>query len=370
MAGIYLHIPFCKSRCQYCDFFSTTLLPLREEYVNALQKELVDRKYYLPDPQIDTIYFGGGTPSLLSSEQIAALLLTIRRNYQVSPQAEITIEANPGDLTTDYLHALRAAGINRLSIGIQSFNTRQLQLLGRRHTAAQAIESVKTAQQCGFQNLSIDLIYGLPNQTLSDCEEELNQALMLGVQHISTYCLTYEEGTPLTAMRDKGTITPADDDLLNSMYAQLQLTLTQHGFEHYEVSNFALPGYRSRHNSSYWTDSPYLGVGAAAHSYDGQTRQWNIADLDSYISSATKGDTITEKETLSETDKYNERIMLSLRTNEGIDLGRLSPHDRDFCLKQAKPYLESRQLRHSHDRIIATMAGINILNLITEHLMQ
>ena len=372
MSGIYIHIPFCKSRCAYCDFFSTTLLSRREAYVDALCKEAKRRLATLnsnlltPTP-ITTIYFGGGTPSLLSAEQVARVLQTID-----APQAtEVTLEANPGDLSPDYLRAIREAGVNRLSIGIQSFDDEVLRLIGRRHTAAQAKDAVKAAQAAGFDNISIDLIYGIPSQRsprnspLSAWEAQIEQALQLGVQHISTYCLSYEEGTRMTRMLEQGEINEVDEDIENAMYDLLVARLTAAGFEHYEVSNFSLRGYRSQHNSSYWNRTPYIGLGAGAHSYDGaRTRSWNPDDLEAYIRAQENGEDATTCETLTDTDLYNERIMLGLRTAEGIAIEEL--HDTAL----ATPFIERGLLRQTDNRFIATISGIHILNRIIEDWME
>ena len=379
MSGIYIHIPFCKSRCAYCDFFSTTLLSRREAYVNALCKEAKRRLATLnsnistPNP-ITTIYFGGGTPSLLSTEQVARVLRTID-----APQAtEVTLEANPGDLSPDYLRAIREAGVNRLSIGIQSFDDEVLRLIGRRHTAAQAKDAVKAAQAAGFDNISIDLIYGIPSQRsprnsqLSAWEAQIEQALQLGVQHISTYCLSYEEGTRMTRMLEQGEINEVDEDTENAMYDLLVSQLKEAGFEHYEVSNFALSGYRSKHNSSYWNRTPYIGLGAGAHSYDGaRTRSWNPDNLEEYIRAqemeetphSESASTMATYETLTATDLYNERILLGLRTAEGIAINEL--HNPTL----ATPYIERGLLKQTPDkRLVATLQGIHILNRIIEDL--
>ncbi|MGM9809802.1 MAG: coproporphyrinogen-III oxidase family protein [Paludibacteraceae bacterium] len=454
MPSIYLHIPFCKSRCAYCDFFSTTQLSRREAYVDALCKEATQRLSPLTTdhypltttPSISTIYFGGGTPSLLSPDQIARILQTITtgdaptlgtgkaqalddyalplprpafgvpasnaqwgelcgegvrgRGKREIPAAkevrsigrtiEVTLEANPGDLTPDYLRAIREAGVNRLSIGIQSFDDEVLRLIGRRHTAAEAKAAVKAAQAAGFDNISIDLIYGIPSQLstlnisgrgrprtrtlnsqlstlnsqLSAWQDQIRQALQLGVQHISTYCLSYEEGTRMTHMLEQGEITEVDEDTENAMYDLLVSQLKEAGFEHYEVSNFALPGYRSRHNSSYWNRTPYIGLGAGAHSYDGaRTRSWNPDNLEEYIRAVERGEDAATREILTDTDLYNERIMLGLRTAEGIAINEL--HNPAM----AQPYIERGLLRRTPDnRLVATLQGIHILNRIIEEL--
>ena len=387
MPSLYLHIPFCKSRCAYCDFFSTTLLPRREAYVDALCKEATRRLSPLNSQlstlnSISTIYFGGGTPSLLSPNQIARILQTINATQAI----EVTLEANPGDLTPDYLHAIREAGVNRLSIGIQSFDDEVLRRIGRRHTAAEAKAAVKAAQAAGFDNISIDLIYGIPTQLsplnpqlstlnpqlsplnppLLAWQDQIRQALQLGVQHISTYCLSYEEGTRMTRMLEQGEITEVDEDTENAMYDLLVSQLKEAGFEHYEVSNFALPGYRSRHNSSYWNRTPYIGLGAGAHSYDGvRTRSWNPDNLEEYIRAMERGEDAATYETLTDTDLYNERIMLGLRTAEGIALSEL------HAPALAQPFIERGLLQETTDRrLTATISGIHILNRIIEDLME
>ena len=289
-----------------------------------------------------------------------------------APQAtEVTLEANPGDLSTDYLRAIREAGVNRLSIGIQSFDDEVLRLIGRRHTAAEAKAAVKAAQDVGFDNISIDLIYGIPSQRsphnsqLSAWQDQIRQALQLGVQHISTYCLSYEEGTCMTRMLEQGEITEVDEDTENAMYDLLVSQLKEAGFEHYEVSNFALPGYRSRHNSSYWNRTPYIGLGAGAHSYDGaRTRSWNPDNLEEYIRAMERGEDAATYETLTDTDLYNERIMLGLRTAEGIAIEEL--HDTAL----ATPFIERGLLRQTDNRFIATISGIHILNRIIEDWME
>ena len=347
--------------------------------MDALCKEAKRRlatlnsKRSTPNP-ITTIYFGGGTPSLLSPDQIARIQQTI-----AAPQAiEVTLEANPGDLTPNYLRAVREAGVNRLSIGIQSFDDEVLRLIGRRHTAAEAKAAVKAAKAAGFDNISIDLIYGIPSQystlnsQLSAWEAQIEQALQLGVQHISTYCLSYEEGTRMTRMLEQGEINEVDEDTENAMYDLLVSQLKEAGFEHYEVSNFALSGYRSKHNSSYWNRTPYIGLGAGAHSYDGaRTRSWNPDNLEEYIRAqemeetphSESASTMATYETLTDTDLYNERIMLRLRTAEGIAINEL--HNPTL----ATPYIERGLLKQTPDkRLVATLQGIHILNRIIEDL--
>ena len=354
--SIYVHIPFCKSRCFYCDFFSTTQLARREEYVQALIHEAQQRISTIHYP-LSTIYFGGGTPTMLSVDQLSRIVRAISNDKRLTTNdLEITLEANPGDLTLEKLTALRQAGFNRLSIGVQSFRDDELSLLGRRHNVSQAREAVRLAQQAGFDNISIDLMYALPGQTMSDWQYNIAEALKLHVQHISCYCLTYEPHTRLSQFVEAGTLTPADEDTENAMYDMLCQMLREEGYEHYEVSNFALPNFRSRHNSGYWNDTPYIGLGAGAHSYDGNTRRWNTADLDAYL----RGE--YEEEVLSPEQKAMEHIMLGLRTCEGIEL---TPQ----LHVKAQSFLEAGQVRIDNNRLIATQSGLHILNRIIESLV-
>ncbi len=357
MAGLYIHIPFCKKRCLYCDFFSTTLLERRAEYVEALIREIQARQHETDEP-IRTIYLGGGTPSTLEIQDIQRLLAAID-----APEAEeITMELNPGDATPEYLQALNKAGINRLSMGVQSFQDELLHLIGRRHNAAQAIDTVHWAQEAGFDNLSIDLMYALPTQTMAQWRADIETALRLGIQHISCYGLMYEEGTALTCMRDKGELTPIDEDTENAMYDYLCARLKNAGFVHYEVSNFALPGFASKHNSRYWDGTPYIGVGAGAHSYIGNIRSWNPDDLDAYIRGIQDGNLVRESETLTDKDVYNERIMLGLRTCQGVT--------RKAIQGDLSAYIAKGLLRETNEgNIVATQSGIHILNRIIEDLM-
>ena len=376
MAGIYIHIPFCKTRCKYCDFFSTTHLEKRSQYVEALLEEIKAYPHPLPkgkgdeqsdmrDEGISTIYIGGGTPSTLDVEQLRRLgeeAMRLLGDKAKDEKREFTLEANPGDITMEKATAWRAIGINRLSIGIQSFDDDLLRLIGRRHTAEQARKSVSIAQAAGFDNISIDLMYALPSQTMEQWQRDITEALQLGVQHISTYGLIYEEGTVLTSLLERGHITPVDEDTEIQMYDYLVGQLIANGFEHYEVSSFALPNRRSRHNSNYWNDTPYIGLGAGAHSYDGTVRSWNICDIDAYIEQAMTHQLQPEQEILSEEQRHTERVMLGLRTNQGIGSSEIN-------LNKAMPYIEQGLLTQIGNRIIATTKGFHILNRIIEDLI-
>ena len=383
LAGIYIHIPFCKSRCKYCDFFSTTHLEKQAQYVQALLVEIQDRlsisnnqypitnnqypipnnQYPIPNNQypISTIYIGGGTPSTLQVEHLRAIVEAIRREAKGERQ-EITLEANPGDITQEKARAWRAMGINRLSIGIQSFEDELLQLIGRRHNAEQARQAVAIAQSAGFDNISIDLMYALPSQTMQQWQHDVAQALQLNVQHISTYGLIYEEGTALTTLLDHGVVEAVDEETEMQMYDYLVEQLTVNGYIHYEVSNFALPNCESKHNSSYWNDTPYIGLGAGAHSYNGQQRQWNISDLDTYIQQANTHQLQPQIEQLTDEQRHIERIMLGLRTRHGVAANEIPMH-------KAQGYINRGLLSAQGNRIVATTQGYHILNTIIEDLL-
>ena len=370
MAGVYVHIPFCESRCKYCDFFSTTRLERRDTYVNAVAKEVELRKNYLPSQNIHTVYFGGGTPSMLSVEQMGRIMTELRKCYVFDEDAEITTEANPSDIDEEKLRGWRDLGLNRLSIGIQSFQDAQLKQIGRRHNAEQARKAVRLAREAGFENISIDLMYGLPGETLEAWKEDVEEALKLDVEHVSAYCLSYEEGTPLTRALRRGEIEEVDEETENAMYDYLTERLARAGIERYEVSNFAKRGYESQHNSSYWNGTPYLGLGAGAHSYDGKTRQWNVSDLEQYVRGVENGETYFEREVLTENDLYNEYVMLKIRTRDGVELSKVPRSMQDVCKGVAKIYGESGKLRMENgDRLVATQEGIHILNRIIEDLM-
>ncbi len=382
------------------------MLDRRAEYVAALLQEIELRREEIEGEPIHTIYFGGGTPSLLEVSDVGkivnALSLFQRRCTASSlpVEMEITLEANPQDLTLEKLRAYRAIGINRLSIGIQSFQDKHLQLLGRRHSAAEAIQAVQWAQEAGFTNISIDLIYGIPSQTMEEWQADIQQALALNVPHISTYNLIFEEGTRLTQMLLDGQISTADEDLENDMYETIVNTLHDNGYTHYEVSNFCKPNLHSQHNSSYWNNTPYVGLGAGAHSYrmlntEQRTmnsnsnasrsaavqcpetklscvraqRNWNISDLDGYITSIQTGILPQESENLLEKDCYNEKVMLSLRTIWGLDLNSLSADERAHCLQQAAKYIDTNLLQLNDNHLTASLKGSEILNQIIQDLM-
>lgn len=330
MAGLYIHIPFCKQRCKYCAFYSSTLYNIRNEYVEALCKELKERKEYLKGELVETIYLGGGTPSTLTMEQLNAICQTIYDIYPVAKEAEITIECNPDDLTPEFLEQLRELPFNRISMGVQSFNDAQLKKLGRRHTAESARQAVLNARAAGYSNISIDLMFALPGSTTNEWMHDLKSAIELMPDHLSAYNLMYEEGTPLYNALQRGEITELSEEENVEQFSMLINEMKAAGYRHYEISNFALPGKESRHNSSYWNDTPYLGCGAAAHSYDGASREWNIADVKSYIKGIENGKRIYEIENLTEEERYNDAILTRLRTADGIPLEWMK---EKFCPK-------------------------------------
>ena len=328
MAGIYLHIPFCKTRCAYCDFYSTTSIPLRRRYVQALCTELRERRDYLGGKEVKTIYLGGGTPSQLDGGELEMLFATLDEVYGTRQCEEITLEANPDDLTEEYVEMLRRLPVNRISMGVQTFDDAMLRLLNRRHTACQAAEAVERCRRAGFDNLSIDLIYGLPGETDERWRSDLSQAVALGVEHLSAYGLILEEGTPLERMVRAGERTLPDPDETDDMYQQGVELLSAAGYERYEISNFAKPGFACRHNLGYWQGKAYLGLGAAAHSHwpgpQGPVRRENAPDVDAYIRALRSGAAAPGAETvIGPEEAMFETLMLGLRTAQGVS-------ERDF----------------------------------------
>ena len=378
MAGIYIHVPFCQSRCAYCDFYSTTLLTHHKAYVDTICQELQHRLSELKGESIKTIYFGGGTPSTLTIEELKKILEPLvsleNLNKTSNSNPEITLEANPDDLTEEYVQGLRTLPINRISMGIQSFHNHTLRLVGRRHTVQEAIDAVRRLQRHGLTNISIDLIYGLPGETLDDWSYSLEQAISLGVKHISAYHLTYEEGTRLWKMQEQGLVSPIDEEQSVKSFELLREKLLAAGYEHYEISNFSLPGYHSRHNSSYWQGIPYLGIGPGAHSFDGLNRRWNLSNLTEYIVTPCGEDVPHETEHLTTDERYDERIITELRTSRGINLTKLladfGKHYHTHCMHCAMPYLERGQLVHTEDNYLRlTPASILISDAVMRDLL-
>ncbi len=372
MAGIYIHIPFCKSRCIYCGFYSTTLLDLRKKYINAVCREMELRKNYIREP-FSTIYLGGGTPSLLDEAELTKLFLYINNVYDVDRNAEITMECNPDDITPKFTNMLSHLPINRVSMGAQTFADSRLRLLHRRHNSDEVKHAVKLLREAGIKNISIDLMFGFPDESLSQWKEDISAALALNVEHISAYSLMYEEDTPLWKMLDTGKVKEIDEELSLTMFKELVCQLTDAGYEHYEISNFARPGYRSRHNSSYWHQVPYIGLGAAAHSFDLNSRQWNVADLKLYIEEINNGIIPMEREELDNDTTFNDIITTALRTSDGIDLNtmetRLGKRYRNTLISAAGKHLEQGLLEIRHDRLRLTAEGIFISDMVMSDLM-
>lgn len=355
MSGIYIHIPFCKVKCSYCDFYKTTNNSKIDELVNAIKLELWLRKDYLHNRRIQTIYFGGGTPSLLSAEQLENIIRACCTVFKVDEDVEITMEANPDDLNLAYLQSIKNIGVNRLSIGVQSFSQTDLKLMKRRHNPIQAKNAVKFAREAGFENISVDLIYGVPNMPFDQWKDNLMQVFEMNVEHISAYHLTYHQGTQLWNDLQNGVIHEIDETESVQQFNELIRTATDHGFIHYEISNFAKEGYFSRHNSSYWNQTEYLGLGPSAHSYDKISRQWNVASLTHYLLALEHRKIPFEREELSIKDRFNDYIITALRTIWGIDIGQVENEFgeayKEHVLKSADKFLATEQIIRTGDFI-------------------
>lgn len=325
MAGIYLHIPFCKQQCSYCDFhFSTTFEAYRTEMISSMANELARREKYLEQKPIKTIYFGGGTPSILRKEEISELLNMVHSIFEVDPKAEISLEANPDDISVDSLRNWKELGINRLSIGLQSFKAADLEWMNRAHTVDESQNCVRLAQSEGFDNLTVDLIYGLPNLTMDEWINHVQTVIDFGVPHISAYCLTVEEKTVLHKMVAAGKIDSVSDDAQSEQFMVLLEMLEANGYAQYEISNFAKPGFESKHNGNYWKGEWYLGVGPSAHSFNGISRRWNVANNRKYLKAIAEETEYSEAEVLTPENQFNERILTGLRTTAGVDLNELA----------------------------------------------
>lgn len=356
MSGIYLHIPFCKKACHYCNFHFSTSLRLKVDLVKALCSEIEKRRDYLGSNVLSSIYFGGGTPSILEKDDLQLIFNTISKYFSSSDDIEITLEANPDDLTKPKVEVLKALGVNRLSIGVQSFFDSDLQWMNRAHTSGEATDAIRNAQDVGITNLTVDLIYGSPYLTHEMWHENVERVLNMGIQHISAYCLTVEEKTALHHMIKKGRFKPLDQDHANEQFAFLIDILTRNGFEHYEISNFAKPGFRALHNTNYWLGAKYLGVGPAAHSYNGVSRSWNIANNKKYIDTITEGQLPLETEYLTPSMRYNEYVMTSLRTSWGVDAAQIQDLYPDFL-----PYFEEYIKKHLEKGMVWVHDGHYVL---------
>lgn len=373
MTGLYIHIPFCSKRCLYCDFFSNTDMAYKASYIEALTKEMELRNSYLQNEPVKTLYFGGGTPSQLNRVDFDKIFDSIFRNFDLSQCEEVTLEVNPDDVTPAYLRSLHTLPFNRISMGIQSFHPEDLVFLNRRHTSEQAIQAVNDCKEYGFSNISIDLIYGLPGQTTEKWHKNLEKTLRLDIPHISAYHLIYEEGTALYKLLEAGKVSPIDDTLSVSLFSHLINTLQQAGYLHYEISNFARPGYISKHNSSYWKGDKYIGLGPSAHSYNGASREWNIASLPAYINSIRMREPISEKEDLDLHTRYNDFIITRLRTMWGIDTDELDllfgTDLLSYFHKQVTPFVKKGLLTHSDTTFTLSRNGIFISDGIMSDLL-
>lgn len=360
MSGIYIHIPFCKQACHYCDFHFSTSLKKKETLIQALITELELRKKAFDNVIVSTIYFGGGTPSLLSDEEIQAIIKAVCKNFEVAENPEITLEANPDDLTDAKIKELAASPINRLSIGIQSFFEDDLKAMNRAHNASEAQACLEKATRY-FDNITIDLIYGIPNMSLEKWQQNLDIAFQFGINHISSYALTVEPKTALDSFIKKGTYPPVNEALAQSHFNHLVAETKKQGFVHYEISNFGKPHFFSKHNTSYWQGKPYLGIGPSAHSFLGKTRSWNVANNTKYIQAISQGELPATSEVLSVTDQYNEYVMTGLRTIWGVSLDKIENDFgtvyKNFILKEAEIFLSKTLLvveQENHQSVLKT----------------
>jgi oxygen-independent coproporphyrinogen III oxidase len=361
MAGIYIHIPFCKQACTYCNFHFSTNLNLQNDFTAALLKEIVLRKAYIQAETVETIYFGGGTPSLLSSQAIDQILTSVSGHFRIIQNPEITLETNPDDIDMDRLSSWRKAGINRLSIGVQSFFSEDLVWMNRAHNGEQAVQAVEDSKKAGFDNFSLDLIYGSPGLTDEKWDLNLEKAISLNPAHVSCYALTVESKTALHNMIQTKRTVAMDPEKQASQFLTGVQKLEAAGFEHYEISSFARPGKRSRHNSSYWQSKKYLGLGPSAHSFDGTSRQWNVSNNTLYIKALKAGKLSFESEDLLPKDLLNEYIMTSLRTAEGLDLQHVMEHfgmqTGNLLENNASVYIRSNQMVKNHEKLVLTRNG-------------
>lgn len=373
MAGIYIHIPFCAKRCLYCDFFSSTDMQFKTPYIQAIIREMELRKDYIDNEPIETIYFGGGTPSQLGKKDFEKIFDAINRIFDTSQCQEITLEANPDDMTPEYVASLQKLPFNRISMGVQSFQEKDLRFLNRRHNREQAIRAVALCKEHGISNINIDLIYGLPGQTLDEWSLNLEEAIQLDVPHISAYHLIYEERTALYKLLKEGGITPVDEELSVSLFSTLINRLTKAGYFHYEISNFARPGYISQHNSSYWLGKKYIGIGAAAHSYNGSNRLWSVSSLPLYLKGIATETPAVEIEELDENTQYNDFIITRLRTMWGIQLQKIKElfgeEKWNYLKQQAEPYLQQDLLNLQNETLKLSKKGIFISDGIMSDLL-
>jgi oxygen-independent coproporphyrinogen III oxidase len=373
MSGIYIHIPFCKQKCTYCDFhFSTNYKKYYEEMISCLQTELVIRKEEFADELIESVYFGGGTPSLLTKASLKAIISSIKTNYVLAKNLEFTLECNPDDISEESLLTWRELGVNRLSIGVQSFEDRDLKWMNRAHNAKQSSNSIILAQELGFTNISIDLLYGQPKMSLKRWEKQIDMALGLNIQHISAYCLTVEEKTALHHLVNKKELVVATNELQHQQFLVLQDKLAQHKFIQYEISNFGLADFFSKHNSAYWLGKKYLGIGPSAHSFDGTNRFWNVANNTKYMQALSNQEIPQTIEVLTKQNRFNEAILLGLRTIWGVSIKSLDeilPRDTKFEQIKNK-YIAQELLLEQDNYLFLTKKGLHFADLIAMDLFQ
>ncbi|MFM9007997.1 MAG: radical SAM family heme chaperone HemW [Bacteroidota bacterium] len=372
MAGIYLHIPFCRKACHYCDFHFSTSLDKREQVLRMMHRELEQRSGFFTGTPVSSVYFGGGTPSLLSETELRQLMELLRQHYSIERDAEVTLEANPDDLEPDYLDMLAHVGVNRLSIGVQSFRSEDLAAMNRAHSAEQALSCIANASRAGFSNISIDLMFGWPGLSMEAWKENVKQALDLPITHLSCYGLTVEERTALKRKISSGEIQTPDDALAAEQYLWLLDAAEGSGIPWYEISNFCREGYASRHNTSYWTSEPYLGIGPSAHSFNGLERSWNVSSNTAYVQGWEQGLRAAETEAATEPERINEFILTGLRMRKGLDLSALlsafgeSVHEG--VLQRAGEYIGSGVLLHYQSRLAFTTRGLLFADRITSEL--
>lgn len=366
MSGIYFHIPFCKQLCHYCAFHKSISLQATAEMLDCFKKELLIRKNYLNQDTIETIYFGGGTPSVYTPDKIQELIEEVKKYWKVEADAEITMEANPDDLSEEYLSALKKTDVNRLSVGIQSFHDEDLILMNRRHSGQGAIDAIKRAQNLGFDNISVDQIYGVPGLSMEKWKENLKKVFDLNIQHISSYHLMFDPNTIFSKKLEKGQLQEMDEEESFEQFKYLIKSARENGFVHYEISNFCKEGFISRHNSSYWKQKKYLGIGPSAHSYNIKEREWNFSHNYKYMKAVQAGDNFSEKEELNLYDRFNDLVLTSLRTYWGLDLEVVRKEFGDdfvaHCLQSAQKYLQSNHMRKEQEYLILNDEGVFISN--------
>lgn len=374
MAGIYIHIPFCKKLCHYCDFYHVIYNEKDHDFVDALITETKIRKDYLGNETVSTVYFGGGTPSVLPVQDLAEILSVLKNNFSLDDNCEITAELNPDDVSPEYLKNIKNLGINRISLGVQSWRDTYLKMLNRRHNSQQASDAVKEILNAGFENTTIDLIYGIPGMTAQEWSEDLEKTLSFGIKHLSAYHLTIEQGTVFGKMKEKGLLSEIEEEESSAQFNTLIEKTEKAGLIHYEISNFGMPGYFSRHNTSYWKQVPYLGLGPSAHSFNGYSRQWNVRDLKKYVKAVSRGNPFFEKEELDTKTRFNEYIMTSLRTMWGIDLDYVEKmfekEGYDYVINLSGKFISYGMMKQEKNALVLTNQGKMISdNIISEFMM-